>query len=404
MRKNTGLRSTRWLSLFPLLLLGGCHEEVRYAKELTTVRLQPVELYSQAQGQSYSGNIEPLERVDVLFKVGGYVEDIDKVRSGGATRLVQEGDPVTEGTVLAKLRQSDYAVKVDEARSQIAEAQAAIAQGEQAVKGAAALRDKAKLDWDRANNLYQKQSLTKTDYDAARAQLDGYQAQLDANTAQVNLAKAKLAGAEALTREAEIAVQDSSIKAPINATVLKRLIEVGALVAPGTPAFVLGDVSQVKAVFGVSDSVLPKIGMGMSLPVTTEALPGSTFTGRVTRIAPTADPRTRVFDIELTLPNRDGRLKAGMIATVRLEQGKRAEPVPVIPLAAVVQPPPGKAGYMVYVADQQGSNAVARAQMVKLGDALGDRIAILDGLREGQRVVVTGASLVHDGETVEVAP
>jgi multidrug efflux pump subunit AcrA (membrane-fusion protein) len=58
----------------------------------------------------------------------------------------------------------------------------------------------------------------------------------------------------------------------------------------------------------------------------------------------------------------------------------------------------------VYVADQQGSNAVARAQMVKLGDALGDRIAILDGLREGQRVVVTGASLVHDGETVEVAP
>lgn len=395
------------MSLFPvlpLLLLGGCREEVKYAKELTTVRLQPVELSSQIQGQTYSGNIEPLERADVLFKVGGYVEEILKVQSGGTTRLVQEGDPVTEGTVLAKLRQSDYAVKVDEAGSQVAEAQAAIAQGEQAVKGATALRDKAKFDWDRANNLYQKQSLTKADYDAARAQLDGYQAQLDADTAQVNLARAKLSGAEALTREAELAVQDSSIKAPINGTVLKRLVEVGALVAPGTPAFVLGVVSQVKAVFGVSDSVLPKISMGMALPVSTEGLPGSIFTGRVTRIAPTADARTRVFDIELTLPNRDGHLKAGMIASIKLAEGRRTEPVPVIPLAAVVQPPPGQSGYMVYVAEPQGSNAVARARMVKLGDALGDRISVLDGLREGQRVVVTGASLIHDGETVEVAP
>jgi RND family efflux transporter MFP subunit len=407
MRNNTRRENARWMSLFPglpLLLLGGCHEDVKYPKELTTVRLQPVELSSQIQGQTYSGNIEPLERADVLFKVGGYIEEILKVQSGGTTRLVQEGDPVTEGTVLAKLRQSDYAVKVDEAGSHVAEAQAAIAQGEQAVKGATALRDKAKFDWDRANNLYQKQSLTKTDYDAARAQLDGYQAQLDADTAQVNLARAKLSGAQALTREAELAVQDSSIKAPINGTVLKRLVEVGALVAPGTPAFVLGVVSQVKAVFGVSDSVLPKIGMGMALPVSTEGLPGSIFTGRVTRIAPTADPRTRVFDVELTLTNRDGRLKAGMIASIKLAEGRRTEPVPVIPLAAVVQPPAGQSGYMVYIAEQQGSNAVARARMVKLGDALGDRISVLDGLREGQRVVVTGASLIHDGEAVEVAP
>jgi len=396
-------KSTLLMFLFPLpalLLLGGCHEDVKYAKELTTVRLQPVELYSGTQGETYSGNIEPLERVDVLFRVGGYVEEIHKVQS----RLVQEGDSVTEGTVLAKLRQTDYTVKVDEAKSQIAEAQAAIAQGQEAVKGATALRDKAKLDWDRANNLYQKQSLTKPDLDAARAQLDGYQAQVDADTAQVNVGRAKLAGAEALSREAELAVGDSSIKAPINAMVLKRLIEVGALVAPGTPAFVLGDVSQVKAVFGVSDTVLPKIRMGMTLPVTTESLPGISFAGRVTRIAPTADPRTRVFDVEITVPNGNGRLKAGMIASIRMSEGARKEPVPVIPLAAIVQPPPGKSGYMVFLAEAQDGRAVAKAQMVKLGDALGDKISILDGVQAGQHVVVTGASLVHDGETVEVAP
>jgi RND family efflux transporter MFP subunit len=186
--------------------------------------------------------------------------------------------------------------------------------------------------------------------------------------------------------------------------VLKRLIEVGVLVAPGTPAFVLGDVSKVRTVFGVSDTVLPRIRSGMMLRVTSEALPGSNYKGRVTRIAPTADPRTRVFDVELTVPNKDGRLKPGMIASLTLSGGARTEVVPVIPLAAVVQPPPGTAGYMVYVAEQQGGKAVAKAQMVQLGDTLGDRISVRTGLHAGQRVVVTGASLVHDGETVEVLP
>ena len=400
-------KRTKWLSRSPLLLLfllAGCREEVKYAKTLTTVRVQPVEIFHASQGQKYSGNIEPLTREDVLFRLGGYVEEILNVQSDGRTRLVQEGDIVPKGAVLAKLRQSDFAVKVDQAKSQLDQAQFAIAQGEEAVKGSRALRDKAQLDWERAGNLFAKQSLIKPDYDAARAQLDGNQAQLDANVAQVKLAQARLAGAQALLREAELAVQDSSLKAPLHAMVLKRLIEVGVLVTPGTPAFVLGDVSQVKTVFGVSDTVLQTIKIGRTLPVTSEALPGSRYMGRVTRIAPTADPRTRVFDVELTVPNHDGRLKPGMIATLNLSEGAVAENVPVIPLAAVVQPPPGTPGFMVYVAAEQGGKSVAKARMVQLGDALGDRISVRSGLREGERVIVTGASLVHDGEMVEVIP
>jgi multidrug efflux system membrane fusion protein len=402
MRKRSQWRS--WSPLVFLLLLAGCREEVKYAKPLTPVRVQPVEMYRGSQGQAYSGSIEPLTRVDVLFRQGGYVEEILNVKAGGQTRLVQEGDSVTKNAVLAKLRQSDYTLKVDEAKSQLDQARFAITQSEDSVKGSRALRDKAQLDWERAGNLYGKQSLTKPDYDGARAQLDGYQAQLDANEAQVKLAQARLAGAEALVREADLAVGDSTLKAPLDAMVLKRMVEIGVLVAPGTPAFVLGDVSQVRTVFGVSDTVLPKIKMGLTLPIKSEAVPGSNYTGRVTRIAPTADPRTRVFDVELTVPNKDGRLKPGMIASLTLSEDVRTEAVPVIPLAAVVQPPGGAAGYMVYVAEERGGSAVVKARMVQLGDALGDRISVRDGLRVGERVLVTGASLVHDGETVEVVP
>jgi multidrug efflux system membrane fusion protein len=394
-------KSAQWLFLSLLLLsMMGCREEVKYAKSLTTVRVQPVEMYQGKKGETYSGNIEPLTRVDVLFRLGGYVDEILTV--GG--RLVQEGDSVAKGAILAKLRRTDYTVKVDQAKSQLEQAKFAIAQSEEAVRGAKALRDKAQLDWGRASTLFNKQSLTKTDYDAARAQLDGNQAQLDANEAQVKLAQARVAGAEALLREADLAVQDSALKAPLNAMVLKRLIELGVLVAPGTPAFVLGDVREVRTVFGVPDTELPKIKIGMSLPVTSEALPGSRYRGRVTRIAPVADPRTRVFDVELTVPNSDGRLKPGMIASLTFEEGATPEPVPVIPLAAVVQPPPGTSGYMVYVVGDASGKAVAKASMVQLGEALGDRIAVRQGLQAGQRVIVTGASLVHDGETVEVVP
>src|ERR1039458_10873624 len=108
MRKGT--QWLRWSRLILLLLfLAGCQEEVKYTKPLTTVRVQPVEMYRGAQGQTYSGNIEPLTRVDVVFRLGGYVEEILKVQG----RLVQEGDHVTKDTVLVKLRQNDYTVKVD---------------------------------------------------------------------------------------------------------------------------------------------------------------------------------------------------------------------------------------------------------------------------------------------------
>src|SRR5277367_619912 len=121
MRKRAG-----WLSWSPMLLLfplAGCRDEAKYPIALTPVRVQAVETYHGAQAETYSGNIEPLTRVDVVFRLGGYVEEILNVQSDGRARLVQEGDSVAKGTVLVKLRQSDYTLKVDEAKSQLDQAQ-----------------------------------------------------------------------------------------------------------------------------------------------------------------------------------------------------------------------------------------------------------------------------------------
>jgi multidrug efflux system membrane fusion protein len=392
-----------WLS-GAMLLLTACHEEKPYTKPLTTVKVQVVDTYQSAQGERYSGNIEPLTRIDVAFRLGGYVEEILTVPAGSGRRLIQEGDPVSKDAILVKLRQNDYTVKVDEAQSQLDQANFAVAQAEQGVKGNRAALEKARLDHERATNLFRTQSLTKPDLDGAQAQMDGAQAQLDGAEAQVKLAMARVAGAKSQLEESRIALRDSALKSPIDGVVLKRVVEIGSLVGPGSPAYVIGDIREVKSVFGVPDTVLPHLRMGLTLPVSSEGVPGVNYPGRITSIAPTADPKSRVFSIELTVPNAEFRLKPGMIASITVEGGPRGEPVPVVPLNAVVQAPPGKSGYTVFVLDEQGGKATVKSRAVDLGDAVGERITVKKGLRGGERVVVTGASLVSDGETVEVIP
>src|SRR5580698_8833582 len=259
------------LGLLPaaMLLLVACREEKPYTKPLTTVKVQGVDTYeADQQGQRYSGNIMPLTRVDIGFRLGGYGEEIPRVGS----RLIQEGDAIGNGALLVKLRQNDYTVKVDQAQSQLDQANYAVTQAEEGAKGYRAALAKAKLDQERATNLFRTQSLIKPDLDAAQAQLDGAQAQVDAADAQVKLGKARVEGAKALLEEARIAVQDSSVKSPMDGVVLKRVVELGALVGPGMPAYVIGDIHEVKSVFGVPDTVLPHLKMGMTLPVTTEGI------------------------------------------------------------------------------------------------------------------------------------
>ena len=97
--------------------------------------------------------------------------------------------------------------------------------------------------------------------------------------------------------------------------------------------FVIGDLSAVKARFGIPDSMIQSVQLGDAIGVMVEAVGVATFEGRVTAIAPAADAKSRVFDIEITIPNADGRLRPGMIGTVAIGESagstaSAAEPAP----------------------------------------------------------------------------
>jgi multidrug efflux system membrane fusion protein len=398
-----------------------------------SVKAKPVELIATQSSQRYSASIAPHTQVDLAFKSGGYVAAVSQVKgSDGRMRDLQPGDVVLKDAVLARLRPNDYQAKVDQARAQLeqtrssldssqarlSEAKAALEASRMQVAEAETGHEKAMLDWERAQALFATQSLTKTDYDsaraqyqatgakleAARAQAAAAQARLDTAKAEIEVARGRIKAAEATTAEATIPLADTVLRAPFSGVLLQRKIETGSLVGAGTVAFTLADITFVKANFGVADLVVGKLRMGDSLGVQTEAFPGEEFPGHITAISPSADTVSRVFAVEVTIPNPQSRLRSGMIASLRVAATGATTQVTVVPLTAIVRSKEAASSYAVFVVEDQGGKQVARQRSVTLGETEGNTIAVTSGVRAGERVITTGAPLVADGEAVQVIP
>jgi multidrug efflux system membrane fusion protein len=365
-----------WLLLAILLI--GCGKAEKPEPPPTPVVVHPAEVYQGGGAVRYSANIQPYARVDLAFKSGGYLTNILQVKGvDGRMRNVQEGDYVKRGIVLAQVRQSDYEAKQAQAAGQNAAARANL--------------EHANLDLGRARNLYAANSMTKSDYDKA--------------VARYGEALGTVASTEAQVKEARIALADTKLKSPVAALVLKRMVEVGDLVNAGTVGFVVANTGKVKVVFGISDLMLKHLKLGDQLAVTTEALRGRAFRGLVTAISPSADPKSRVFDVEITIPNPDQDLKVGMIAAVAVATGQAPTTVTVVPLNAVVRSKTNPEGYALFVVEGQKGGRIARLRdNIELGEVFGNKITVTKGVKVGEPVIVTGATLVADGQRVRIVP
>ncbi|MCI0618463.1 efflux RND transporter periplasmic adaptor subunit [bacterium] len=359
------------------IIFSSCTKEKENEKPPVPVNVKAVEEFKTGSGVRYSANIEADRKVDLAFKVSGYIESICQVRDpNGKLRDIQAGDSVKKNIVLARVRQSEYRAQVELAKASLAEAEAG--------------KEQADRDIERARHLYESKSMTKADYDAADANAK-------ASTARVEAAKAKL-------RDEEIAYADTEIKAPLDAVVLSRHIEAGELVSPGTPAFTMVDMTRVKAVFGIPDVMISHFKVGDELTVTAEAVPRVNFRGKITSISPSADAKTRLFESELLIPNPQSLLKDGMIATVVAADAMAPKTAYVVPLTSIVRSQDKTDQYAVFILEQSGGKQVARRRNVTLGEAFGNTIAVEEGVRAGEFVIVNGASLLEDGDKVSIVP
>jgi len=348
------------------------------ARQARPVKTQAVTVAPPASGVRYSATIEAFQEVPLAFKASGYVDDlIQRKGADGRQRAAQAGDQVTRGTVLARVHEADYQEKVNQGRAKLAE-------------GEASLR-KSQLDLERARTLFAADSLIKPDLDSAQANFDSAQARVTSARADIELALS--------------ALRDCTMVSPATGVLLERKIEVGTLVGVGTVGFVVGDVSAVKARFGIPDAGIATVKLGETIGVTVDAVAEKTFTGRITSVAPAADPQSRVFDVEVTIPNADGRLRPGMIGSLALGAAAAPTAQPLtVPLSAVVKAAVGSDKYALMVVERKGDDEIARLRTVELGDVMGNGVAVTRGVASGERVVVTGASLLVDGDPVRIIP
>ena len=356
-------------------LQAGCDKA---APETPIVPVRTAEVKSIDTGTTnvYSANIQPYQQVDLSFQSNGYIVSIKQVRDAdGHIRNVDQGDYIAQGTVLAVVQKDQYQQKLDQAKASLAKANAE--------------HERAKLSFDRVTILYKAGAATQPDYDDTRAQEQSTQAAVDNANAQI--------------AEAQLALSYCDLRAPFDSWVLKRNVDLGTLVGPATNGFSLADTHTVKAVFGVPDTAIGRIKLGSPQTVTTEALPNP-FNGHVTAISAAADPKSRVYSVEVRIDNPQNLLKAGMIASITIGTPSPAGGVMVVPISAVVRSPANLNGFAVFVTEGPGDMVKVNTQDITLGNTYGNMIAVESGLQMGQRVVTSGTNMIKSGDQIRIIP
>ena len=391
------------VSLATLSALAGCGTKTQKAgPEPVPVDAEIVSTQQVHPSWSYSSEIRPDTEVQLAFKEPGYVASMCRVKGAdGRMRDVQVGDEIPAGAILARLRASDYEASLNSAVGQEGAMQGALDASQAQLERARANQAKAELDFDRAQALYAAKAMTRPDYDSAVEQHKAATASAEAALREIEARRGQLKAALGQAVSARINLGDTNLTAPMPGVIVQKTVEPGSLVAAGTTAFTLDDTRVVKVNFGVPDSMLANVKLGAAVPVQLEALQGQTLSGRITEIAASANRESRVFNIEVSLPNRDRSLKVGMIASIRIKRAD-AQNVPVVPMTALMTAESGSKNYSVFTVKDRDGKQFAQLKSVRVGENFGKSVVIDEGLTPGERIIVNRTNQLSDGSPIRV--
>jgi cobalt-zinc-cadmium efflux system membrane fusion protein len=291
-----------------------------------------------------------------------------------ASVLVRIGDSVERGQPLMTIESPD----ADAAESNYRQAQAALTQ-------ARANLNKAQSDYDRESDLFAHDAVAKKDVLTAENGLVQAKAAVEQADAAIEQGGRRLA---ILGLKPGNFGQRVTMTAPISGKILEMSVAAGEYRNDtNAPVMTIADLSTVWVSSDVPESQIRLIEAGERIDVSLTAFPGETFRGRVTRIADTVDPQTRTIKVRAEMDNAHGRLRPEMYGTIRHTDSVRM--APVVPNEAVVQE-----GGRTVVWMERGEGRFQPVE-VKTGGRVGERVAILSGVRAGDRVVVDGAMLLR---------
>jgi membrane fusion protein (multidrug efflux system) len=328
------------------LLMVGCSSRTEAlpiagaADKPISVETADVTLDDVQRSVEVTGTLAPWEEAVVSLEAEGRLVKV----------AVDLGDPVRKGQVLALIEPQEYEFKKSQAEAELAAAES---------------------DFKRTEDLAKKEMSTPQ-------QLDENRRRLEVARTAADLARKKLA--------------DTSLMAPIDGMVSKRLINVGEYVRIGTPAFQIVRITPLKLKADVPERYVSDVTIGAAITVEYEALLDKPLTGTIVRVSPTVAVDSRSFPVEAKIENPKGSVKPGTFAraSILIAKPERALVVPEAAVASFAGTP------RVFVL-QDGK---ARERVIEVSGKNKGRFIVAKGLSDGEKVIVTGLETLSDGRPV----
>jgi RND family efflux transporter MFP subunit len=345
------------LALVLPLLLAACQEQPKeVARPDRPVLVQTVALEARAQERTFVATIRPRIESDLGFRVAGKV----------ARRLVNVGDTVAAGQVLAALDPTDLRLQVEQAEAEAAAAGAALAQAQAELTRLSTLRGQG---WSTA-------------------------ASYDRQAAATEEARSRLARAERAVSLVRNALSYAGLSADVAGVVTAVLVEPGQVVSPGQAVVRVAQSGEKEAVVAIPEAGVAGL-RDAAASLTLWSSPDRRYEARLRELSASADPATRTYLARFALPDADDAVRLGMSATVTLRTGSEA-PVARVPLSALFNQGSGPA---VWVVGPDGRPVLRPVEVEAYGAA---EVVIRAGLQAGDRVVTLGVQKLDPGQRVRV--
>ena len=367
-----------WLLVGGLLSLalfnGGCSKQ----NEAGKAENAPVAVVKGVTLETVKSSATP-DLLDVVGSVRARTSAIISTRIPGSISVlrVREGDRVKKGQILIQL-------DAQENQATAAGATAGIDEARRGLDEAFSRKKLADATFDRYQNLFKEQAVTRQEFDVK-------QTEKDIAAQAVARAESRLKQAQEGAKASNAMSDYTRIVAPISGVIASKQADLGATVFPGQPLMTIEDEGSYQLELALPESEAAKVKPGSPLQITLDSI-GKSFSAKISEIVPTADPASRTFVAKITLTQKG--LKSGMFGRGSISLGTSTNGI-TVPKKAVVE---RGALTSVWTLDKEN---IARMRIVKVGRQTGERMEILSGITDGDRIIANGVEKVTEGSKVE---
>ncbi|MFN0123429.1 MAG: efflux RND transporter periplasmic adaptor subunit [Blastocatellia bacterium] len=360
------------------------------------VKTAAIERRAEKRAVEASGSLFAFEEVTVSAEAEGRVEQV----------MFDIGDRVSKGQVLARISPVEMELSVEQQQAALRQARARLGLSEEAselrkvrdaaeVKKAAADLAEAEQRYKRAQSLLESGVIARQLFDEAESRYKSARAAHDLAVQQVENMRAGMQQTQATLHLAQKRLRDAHIRAPFSGHIRERAVTVGQYLKIQTPVMTIVNTDPLRARLEVPEKMAPWVRQGREVQLSVEAFPDRKFNARISRINPAVNEKTRTFEIEALVVNHNRELKPGSFVKAIIASDKVDD---------ILTIPKNSASYLfgawkVFVV--QGKTL--REREVKLGDNLGDRIEILEGLAGNERIaLIENGQTLKDGQEIEI--